>query len=270
MAICIYCSQNKTLTREHIMPAFVYAYQDSISNSKSIGWREKAQKVLQGEAVIKDVCDHCNNVVLGTLDAHAKSALEKAGAFTPNFNKSTVDFEYDFNQYARWLLKVAFNSSRASGKHLGVFDQYKDLILDKNKNYSSFIITGGLLKPYKLTKQQKIDHGQSLFADSSGYVNPFFSRVSWAQNLPNDISVKQIVIGALVFHVVSFSPNMSRVRKRELQKEYLKMCKGMAILNKGSSRTKLSQLPLTFVDSMGPHMLREEVKPHMYKLLTSC
>ncbi|WP_068717336.1 hypothetical protein [Vibrio tritonius] len=269
MAICIYCGQNKTLTREHIMPAFVYTYQYSISNSKCIGWREKAQKLLQQEAKIRDVCAHCNNVVLGAIDAHAKSALEKSGAFTPNFNKNAVDFEYDFNQYARWLLKVAFNSSRASGKQLGVFDQYKDLILDKSSDYSGFFITGGLLKPYKLTPQQISDVGQSLFADSSGYVNPFFSRISWAQNLPNDISVKQIVIGAFVFHVVSYGQNISRVRKRELQKEYLKMCKGMAILNKGSCRTKLSQIPLTFVDSMGPHMLREEVKPHMDKLLTN-
>ncbi|GIU32363.1 hypothetical protein [Shewanella sp. MBTL60-007] len=268
MGLCVYCDKDKSLTREHILPSFVYKYQESNKKGKTSGWREKPQKIIGGEAVIKDVCAECNNVVLGALDGHAKHVLEKAGVFTSNFKKSTLYLEYNYNELSRWLLKVAYNSSRASGKHQGVFEKFKGFILEESSDSSQFIISVGLFKSLKLTKDQYHEYGKDLDADEHRYVNPFYPRISWAPQTPAGFSVKQIVIGALVFHVVIFNDGISRDERKRLIKQYLEICKGMSLLRKNEKKAKVCQIPLTFIDSMQHHMLRPEVEPHLAKLLT--
>ncbi len=45
----------------------------------------KIKKMISGEAKIKDVCFHCNNVVLCNLDGYVKNMLERSGFFTECF-----------------------------------------------------------------------------------------------------------------------------------------------------------------------------------------
>ncbi|WP_155859047.1 hypothetical protein [Enterovibrio calviensis] len=256
------------MTREHILPSFVYKYQERNKKGKISGWREKPQKIVDGEAVIKDVCAECNNVVLGALDGHAKQVLEKAGVFTSNFKENKLYLEHNYNELSRWLLKVAYNSSRASGKHQGVFEKFKGFILGESSVPSQFIISAGLLKPLKLTNDQYHECGKDLDADEHRYVNPFYPRISWAPQTPTGFSVKQIVIGALVFHVVILNDSISRDERKRLIKQYFKRCKGMRLMRKNERKAKVSQIPLTFIDSMQHHMLRPEVEPHLAELLT--
>jgi len=267
MSICTYCGQEGRLTREHILPSFVYNYQYSIGKGKTSGWREKPQRIVEGEAVIKDVCERCNNVVLSELDAHVKNLLEKAGLFTKCFLKEYVTIDYNYNLLSRWLLKVAFNSSRASGRQLRVFDKFKNVILGKSSDFSEFVISAGLFKPLKLTPEQKEEYGKYLDVDPSGYVNPFFPRISWSESELLEISVKQIVIGAFIFHVVVFENGLPRERRKQLAREYLNICEGMTLIRKNKSQAKIIQTQLTFIDSMQHHMLRPEVEPHLAKLL---
>lgn len=267
MSTCTYCGQDGRLTREHILPSFIYKYQYTIGNGKTAGWREKPQKIIEGEVVIKDVCENCNNVVLGEMDAYVKNMLERSGVFTKCFIKQDMIIDYNYGLLSRWLLKLAFNSSRASGKQLGVFDKFKNIILGEESDFSGFVITAGLFKPLKLTSEQQSKFGEHLGADYAGYVNPFFSRISFPQyDLPGTF-IKQIVIGALIFHVVVFKNELSREHRKDLTKEYLNMCKGMTLIRKNKSQVTIIQTPLTFIDSMQSHMLRPEVEPHLERLL---
>jgi hypothetical protein len=109
MSTCIYCGQEGKMTREHILPSFIYEYQYSTASGKTIGWQEKSKKMISVEAKIKDVCFHCNNVVLCNLDGYVKNMLERSGFFTECFLKEKVNIDYNYSLLSRWLLKVAFN-----------------------------------------------------------------------------------------------------------------------------------------------------------------
>ncbi|MNG70261.1 hypothetical protein D3C73_125720 [compost metagenome] len=192
--------------------------------------------------------------------------LERSGFFTECFLKEQVNIDYNYSLLSRWLLKVAFNSSRASGKKLTFFDKYKDVILGKSSDLSGFAISAGLLKPLKLTTLEMEKYGHYLKIDPSGYVNPFFSRISWAELESSEYAVKQIIIGAAIFHVIAFKDDLLRARKKILINEYLEICKGMTLIRKNESKINVIKTPLTFIDSMKNHMLRPEVEPYLREL----
>lgn len=270
MAECIYCGKAGKLTREHILPSFVYQYHYQIEGQNNvIGWREKPEKVVSGEAKIKDVCSDCNNIVLSKYDSHAKDVLESADIFQKNFLLRETTFNYDYQLFSRWLLKVAYNSSRASGKQVEVFENFKAYILNKNIKSNSFFITCGLLKPVWLPQDAFIHHGKTFGINKPGYINPFFTRTSWAPSALKGYTVKQIVIGALVFHVCVFSKTFNRQEKKKIKNQHLESCKNMQVISSNKTKHKALQLPISFIDSMGPHMLRYNVKSEMDKLLTS-
>ena len=106
--------------------------------------------------------------------------------------------------------------------------------------------------------------------NDKGYVNPFFSRISWSPQTLEGYSVKQVVIGALVFHVVAFNDGISRVDRKRITQQYLTMCKGMTVIRKNLKKVEVVQLPITFVDSMEHHSMRPEVEPHLERLLANC
>lgn len=266
MSICIYCGQEGKVTREHILPSFIYEYQYSTGSGKTIGWQEKPKKMISDEAKIKDVCSRCNNVILSELDNYAKNMLERSGFFSECFVKEQVKINYNYNLFSRWLLKVAFNSSRASEKKLNFFDKYKDVILGQSFDFSGFVISAGLLKPLKLTPAEIEKYEHHLRIDSSGYANPFFSRISWAEFESSECAVKQIVIGAAIFHIIAFKDDLIRTRKKNLIREYLDIFKGMNLIRKNESKINIIQTPLTFVDSMKHHMQRPEVEPYLREL----
>lgn len=270
MAECIYCGKSEKLTREHILPSFVYQHYYQIEDQNTVvGWREKPEKVISGEAKIKDVCSNCNNIILSEYDSHAKDVLESAGIFQKNFLCKETSFHYDYALLSRWLLKVAYNSSRASGKQIKEFEGFKYYILDKTLENSGFFLTCGLLKPVKLTEEEFDQHRQAFGLNKPGYINPFFTRISWAPNLQDGYTVKQIVIGALVFHICVFANKINREEKKRIKKQHLDSCKGMKVISVNKTKHKAMQLPITFLDSMAPHMLRDNVRPEMDKLLTS-
>lgn len=270
MSECIYCGDSGKLTREHILPSFVYQHHYQIEGQDNvIGWREKPEKIVSGEAKIKDVCSNCNNIILSEYDSHAKKVLEDANIFQKNFLLKQTTFEYNYGLLSRWLLKVSYNSSRASGKQIEEFAIFKSYIINKSDTNNDFFIACGLLKPVKLSEEEFIEHGDTFGLNKPGYINPFFTRISWAPCNISGYTVKQIVIGALVFHVCAFTNNLNRQEKKSIKKRHIESCKNMQIISSTRVKHTAVQLPITFIDSMGPHMLRDNVKPEMDKLLTN-
>lgn len=268
MAKCIYCGKSEKLTREHILPSFVYQQHYQIEEQSTVvGWREKPEKVIPGEATIKDVCANCNNVILSEYDAHAKGVLESANIFQKNFLLNKATFHYDYTLLSRWLLKVAYNSSRASGKQIEEFESFKPYILNKGSENKNFFLACGLLKPVKLTQDEFIQHGKTFGLNKPGYINPFFTRISWSPTPLDGYIVKQIIIGALVFHICVFTHQTNRDRKKITKKQHIDYWKGMTTISSNKARHTAMQLPLSFIDSMGPHMLRDNVKPEMDMIL---
>lgn len=213
---CQYCGEKLKLTREHIIPAFIYKKQKELGESFT-GWNEYAYKVIGGEAKIADVCADCNNVILSELDDCACRLLEKSGLFVENFKQANLAIEYDYNLLLRWLLKVSFNSARASKAQEKVFHEYLDFILGRSSapTYSSKIkLFVSLNKPISADSSEEIKK----LAKGSKKFNPFRFAVSYNAALSDlDTTHRVVIVGPAIFHLF--------FHKLGDEREYRKRCR---------------------------------------------
>jgi hypothetical protein len=111
-ALCAYCRQKKFLTLEHLWPKAIHRRLVAANQWKNpVAWLARLQQNIQSEPQIRDVCEHCNNVVLSKLDDYACSLFDNAFSHMPERDEEVI-FEYDYHLLKRWLLKVSFNSAR--------------------------------------------------------------------------------------------------------------------------------------------------------------
>ena len=101
-ATCAYCSSEAELTREHIVPNFLYR-----ANPRAkFGFNPKADRFITWEAQIKDVCLNCNGLYLSKLDSYAHQFCLENGIDRPITDEKTIRFVYDFSLLSRFLLKT--------------------------------------------------------------------------------------------------------------------------------------------------------------------
>ncbi len=65
--------------------------------------------------------------MLSQLDAYGKSLYDQYFTVPVDFG-DTVEFLFDFDRLARWLLKLSFNSGRVHGTDLPFLTKFRDAI----------------------------------------------------------------------------------------------------------------------------------------------
>lgn len=156
MAKCTYCNQNATLTREHIIPKSIINLIEKDKQEPGQQFIAKSGgKYIDGESTIKDVCARCNNVVLGRLDAYASSEFAPQCIEFLEANQ-TRKINYDYNLLARWLLKIAYNSSRAYQTDTELLRPYRGYIQGNNRTPSRLSLFALGIKPHTLNTEQQI------------------------------------------------------------------------------------------------------------------
>lgn len=107
---CAYCGGSGRLTKEHILPAFLFRrYPEQRS-----GIPPKSHKVAKFEGTIKDVCGSCNSGPLSELDAYAQAFTEQNRCDrTFERKRPSLLILYEYEMLLRWLLKISFNAMRA-------------------------------------------------------------------------------------------------------------------------------------------------------------
>lgn len=135
--ICAYCFKERQPTKEHIIPyGIINLFPECELAFRSGEW-------FLGEAVIKDVCEDCNNNILGDLDAYGKGIIEEY--FVREYeHDSVIEVEFDHSLLSRWLFKILYNSDRS--KHLDVdwFIKNINYIMGITNQVSPFSLFGGL------------------------------------------------------------------------------------------------------------------------------
>jgi hypothetical protein len=97
------------MSREHIWPnGFLRR------GSFGLKYSARARRTFEGDLIVKDVCEECNNGPLSRLDAYACQLYDSNFQHFPE-HFTPVAFEFEYGRLTRWLLKVAFNSARAQG-----------------------------------------------------------------------------------------------------------------------------------------------------------
>jgi len=186
------------MTKEHIWAAsLIRKYNDLLTYNKS------NHKFYKGEAVVKDVCANCNNVVLGRLDNYLSGLFDKAFQrfLTPG---ETAVLEYDYDLLLRVLLKISYNSARSVGnekasKHLKKFVRY---ILEGTHRGSI------MLRLQIVTSSRKVD----VEGNVQGLLNPEILRsgeIPYDGVLADRFMVRMVAINCFWFYIISPYKNES-------------------------------------------------------------
>lgn len=145
---CAYCGkENISFTKEHIYPKCLYER----TPEQNLTVVPHTNKIIEAEITIKDVCSDCNNRELSTLDAYFCKLFD---TYIKNFVhlNEIINFNYEFDTLARWLLKVSYNSARSANTNYKYLSQFTDYILYNINRPDGLSLFVQLIIPYKMTK----------------------------------------------------------------------------------------------------------------------
>ncbi|MDP3251300.1 MAG: hypothetical protein Q8M77_05255 [Hydrogenophaga sp.] len=234
------------MTREHVIPSFAYSLQ-RMDNSKLSGWSEPANKMVGGEMKVKDVCEACNSKVLSRLDTYGKGLLESAGVLVLDFPHRSLTLRYEYDQLARWLLKISFNSSRADGVHAPLFEEYIPYVLgrDTTPSRAKLAILGYLAAPETL----KLNDG------AQEVTNPFIVRVGYgSQNACYTLRV--VSFGPLFLILLIFRNGMLPGHASAAIRHVLKEQPGAVEIKPSGSYVRLCSGTRSWLDLYGHQVAR--------------
>lgn len=109
MKTCAYCNvASIKFTKEHIWP-------DNIIKKciPLLTYNPRNDDFYEGDPVVKDVCEQCNNTHLSEIDVHLGNVFDRYFSNYIEAGQST-EFSYDYNMLVRGLLKISYNSTRST------------------------------------------------------------------------------------------------------------------------------------------------------------
>lgn len=113
---CAYCGESGPLTREHVVPDFLYRDHPD----QKLGYNQNAKKFLTFEAIVRDVCSSCNSGVLSSLDAYGQEFVRENRCDRTFTKRPTLLIRYEHELLLRWLLKLSYNAVRFAGRDPGL------------------------------------------------------------------------------------------------------------------------------------------------------
>ncbi len=135
---CAYCGKSENLSREHIFPgSIIKRYEDNL-----ISISDKSDKYFKADLVVRDVCEPCNNGILSNLDSQLISIFDKY-MHHPIQPGDSAELSFDYHSLLRVLLKISYNSARASSdgmKAVKALKKYVPYILGKTKTAPEIIL----------------------------------------------------------------------------------------------------------------------------------
>ncbi len=106
---CAFCGSKNNLSREHIFPGGIIRKFEV----DMLSYNDKSDTAFKSDLVVKDVCAICNNETLSEIDSNFVKLFEENMLY-PLQPGNSVEFSFDYNDLLKALLKISFNSARAS------------------------------------------------------------------------------------------------------------------------------------------------------------
>lgn len=110
MNACAYCGAAGPLTKDHVWPECFLEK----TGRRAAHFSHQSGRAHGADYVVADVCGRCNNVLLSPLDDYFCRLYDEYFIRAHGFD-SVVPFKFDYHLLVRSLLKIAYNSARASG-----------------------------------------------------------------------------------------------------------------------------------------------------------
>lgn len=229
---CAYCGNAAELTREHIVPSFLY----KANPLAKFGYNLKADRFITWEAQIKDVCSRCNNDYLSKVDGYAKEFLSENKVDRLITNQHHVTMAYDFGFLCRFLLKVTFNCLRFKGQDTHRLIPFSDYIL-YGVDYPG---TLGIKIGVEVLPCHKIaDHERESLPDTlkeSDYLPPHMIRIGQIIGLTTErLFARYVSINNFFFHLLIFKRSMPTSEFQTAVRTLSTQCPNVVFLDTHSS-----------------------------------
>lgn len=206
---CAYCPSTGPFTKEHIWPKALIKKYDNLKT-----YNPKSNKFYTGESVIKDVCAICNNEKLSPLDGYMSMFYDKS-LHRIIAAGETAHIEFDYSLLLRSLLKISYNSTRASNNTAS-----KAL----HEKFANFIISGGYGRKIMLRLQIVTSSRMVNLADKSEQIiRPEMMRcalISYNGPLSRRFCVRMIAINSFWFYIIIPYKNEAEHKWREFLAEF--------------------------------------------------
>jgi hypothetical protein len=228
----------------------LYAFQKTRGEGV-IGWNEVIEKMVGGEAKVKDVCASCNNGVLAELDAYGKGLLTDSGLLVHNYLKKSLSLQFDYAKLLRWILKISFNSSRTDGAHSHLFEEFIPFILGHGATppRSEIAMLAYLAKPVELDEVQKLQEPFRTAAGGARTFNPFLVRISYGLMPAGEpFTLRLVMLGPLVLYIPFFVPGTTPGQAAVVVRRLMKFERGAQELSSKKKHVELHVGERTFLD----------------------
>lgn len=249
------------MTREHLIPAFMYEYQKQFT--PFIGWSEPAGQMVRSELQIRDVCASCNNGPLSALDDYGRRMLTENGLLVRNFVKARLTLAFDYDLLVRWLLKLSFNSSRTDGTHSHLFEPFIPYILHGHRHdrprRSEIAVAAYLAGPAVFDGRTREDLQSLSLADSEGSCNPFLVRLAWGgfADRHTNYLLRLNILGAACFFMLFFGSGVLPGHAAASIRGFTKATQGARELSPSAHSVLLPQGSMSWLDLYGPQLVRQ-------------
>lgn len=249
---CAYCdSLESKLTREHIWPSSL----GERVKSYSLRYSERAEKVFQGDLVIQDVCERCNNGPLSKLDEYLVELYDRSfHRFCRHHDQ--VEFYYDWGLLCRALMKLSYNSARGSKSNHQVMKRYRSQILGSDSITPDVLIFLDLVEPSYvgdgadegLIVMKKIDPGAFRLC-----------RVEGSGLRDCDFIVRLVALNSFYFYLVVPEGGPGSISRLNKFLSFIQsFSKRMALISPDSSFARVSTAGTGTGHILAPHLLEKK------------
>ena len=198
--LCAYCGCSGQLTREHIIPKFIFKRQYEKSSERLLTniITRSGPAATPSEPTIADVCSQCNGGFLSALDQYASGLYDRYFDHSCEVGKE-IRFEFDFVRLSRWLMKLSFNVGRARNWSTDLMEELQHFVPYVRgipTVHPEFWMLLRVLSPVSSIELEKLSNLKQLSVeDIESIRRPDFRRVGhWASE-----HVQGVVIGMNAF-----------------------------------------------------------------------
>ena len=207
---CAYCNETGDMTKEHIFPGGIISRLENL-----ITISDKSDTSFRGDLTIKDVCSTCNNGPLSKLDDEFIELFDKYMLF-PIVAGDSVNIKFNYNSLARFLLKVTYNSARASNDGDQAVEALKTYIPYILGNITS--LSGVILRLQIYTSAKKINTATGAF---EGMIEPKLLRsakVPYNGPQSDNFLIRLVAFNSFWFYVIVPVKPVSRLKTERFTK----------------------------------------------------
>ena len=250
------------MTREHLIPASLAALVKRDEDLAHTYLNRSPKKFLESQPTVKDVCNICNNEVLGKLDNEARNFIASYCLEEFNSKGETRTLKINYDLLLRWVMKVSFNSARIHDAEPDreILSSYRSYILGNGKQPKriAFFVHGIYSHPVdddqaNLVMREGVDNENIIHPD---YIR--CSLVRFQTDFDRDFVSRAIIFKSFQFTFLLLRKKAPHSDLLALKRDFLSKVKGALEIRRDKETYNVTSKISAFDAIFGHFMMRYE------------